>query len=210
MLKILLSKTKKNLEIFGLVLFFIFLKTGSDLSSNIKGISILIGLIAASQLKKHFGYKIGMFFIAGFFSGIVSLAMYWGSLLIYNKFVDLTDFSTERQKLITNILNLNSKMPITIDNESEIIGLSSLNNKTITMRIRAKNYTKKEILTRYSNDVSQFEDEMLKDELKNSCSNNDIKNMISVGIEINMLYLGSDNNQIGNIKINDEKCKLHY
>lgn len=193
--------------IVGLLTAYHFSQTGEEMISKVKAINTIIGIIAAVQLKKHFGYKFGMFLIAGLFSGIVMVATYLGGVFILEK---IDGDSGKRQKVITGMLNMNSKMPMMLDDQFQIVKYSSPNNKTITMHGRFVNYTKNEILADYSNSISQFESEMLKDEQKTSCPQANLKNLFSMGLEMNIEYLGKNNNIVGKINLNDEKCKPYY
>lgn len=193
--------------IVGLLVSYVFSQTGEEMISKVKGINTIIGIIAAVQLKKHFGYKLGMFFIVGVFSGIVMVATFLGGVFILEK---IDGDSGKRQKVIKSMLNMNSKLPIMLNEQFQIVKYSTPNNKTITMHGRFINYTKNEILANYSNSISQFESEMLKDEQKTSCSQANLKNLFSMGLEMNIEYLGKNNNIVGKINLNDEKCKPYY
>lgn len=192
--------------IVGLLTAYDFSQTGEEMISKVKAINTIIGIIAAVQLKKHFGYKFGIFLIVGLFSGIVMAVTYLGSIFISEK---IGGDSGKRQKAIRDILTLNNKMPMMLNDQLQLVKYTSPNNKTITMHMRFVNYTKNEILAEYSNNISQFESEMLEEEQKISCPQANLKNLLSTGLEINVEYLGKNNNIIGKVNLNNEKCKQY-
>ncbi len=171
----------------------------------------IMAIILAFKFKNKIFPKIGMFFLSGLLMGIVYLVTIFLVGMIFNNNLILDNENNEqRQKVITGMLNMNSKMPMMLNDQFQIVKYSSPNNKTITMHGRFVNYTKNEILADYSNSISQFESEMLKDEQKTSCPQANLKNLFSIGLEMNIEYLGKNNNIVGKINLNDEKCKPYY
>ena len=193
--------------IAGLISAYYFSKTGEEIISKIRFINTLIGIIAAIQLKEHLGFNFGLFIIAVLFSGIVMAIAYLISLFLLEK---IDGDSGKRQKIISDMLDINSKMPMMLNDQVQIVKYSSPNNKTVTMHVKFVNYAKSEILVDYSNSISQFELEMLKDEQKTSCSQANLKNLFSMGLELNIEYLGKNNNIVGKINLNKEKCELYW
>ena len=55
--------------IIGILILYHYIQTGEEVITKAKFMNTLIGIIAGTQLKKQFRYKIAMFFVAGFFSG---------------------------------------------------------------------------------------------------------------------------------------------
>lgn len=192
--------------IIGIIIAYDFSQTGEKVFSKVMVINFIIGLIAYYQFKAKFWKSFGMFIIAGLISGLIMAATYLGAVYIFEK---IDGDGGKRQKAITVMLNMNSKLPMMINDELQLIEYSSPNNKTITMHGKFINYTKDDVLTDYSN-VSQFETEMLKQELETSCPVESTKKMFAMGLEMNIEYLGKDNNIIGKINLNDEKCKPYY
>lgn len=174
---------------------------------NISGTGLIMGIIMAVSLKSSFGKKILMFFVSGFLVNILTFII----MLLTAYVINIVDGdSGKRQKVITGMLNMNNTMPIMLNNQLQIVKYSSPNNKTIIMHGRFINYTKNEILADYSNNISLFEAEMLKGEQKTSCPQANLKNLFSMGLEMNIEYLGKNNNIVGKINLNDEKCKPYY
>lgn len=193
--------------IVGIILAYDFSQTGEEVFSKVIAFNFIIGSIAYYQFKAKYWKSIGMFLIASLFSGLVMTATYLIGVYTFEK---IDGNPGERQKAITRLLNINSTLPMKLDDEFQIIKYSSPNNKTVTMHGKFINYTKDEVLAEYSNSTSEFESEMLKNELKTSCPVQSTKKMLATGLAMNMVYLGKDNNIIGEINLNDEKCKPYY
>jgi len=191
--------------IVGIMTAYHFSQTGEEMLSKVKVVNFVIGLIAYYQFKAKFLKSFGMFMIAGLISGLVLISTYLGGVYIFEK---IDSDGGKRQKAITRLLN--STLPMKVNDEFQIVKYSSPNNKTITMHGQYINYTKDEVLAEYSNSISKFETEMLKQELETSCPVESTKNMFAMGLAMNIEYLGKDNNIIGEINLNDEKCKPYY
>lgn len=193
--------------IVGVLIAFHFSQTNEEVFSKVNGINTIIGIIAAVLFKSKIWNKIAMFIFTLLLSGIVMTITYLSSLYIIEK---IEGDSGKREKIISRFLALNNTLPMMMNNQFQVIKYSSSDNQTFTMHGKFVNYTKNEILSDYSNNVSLFENDMLINELKTSCKVASTKEILLTGLSMNIEYTGKDNQIIGTININDEKCKPYY
>lgn len=195
--------------IVALVIFKAYLdgKNANELLVNFKVINTVIGIVAASLLKSRFLKKVGMFFIVAIFSAIVMNITFFSLKEVFHT---VKGESSERQEIINSFLKLNKKVPISIDDESQIIEVSSLDNKILTMYMKYTRYTKDEILAEYDNSISEYEKDILRIELSTSCNTEMIKKILLSGLQLNVEYIGKNNNIVGKISMTNELCKPYY
>jgi len=191
----------------GITIAYHFSQTGEQIISQFKIVNTIVGLVAAAKLKDKFLKEFFMFIVATVLSSLIMMAAYSSSTAIFEK---IGGNSNKRQVVINNLLKKNKDLPIMFNDEIQTINYFSTNNKSITIKNKFINYTKKEVLEDYSNSISQFEKEMLQGEKEASCPNENVKKIFSTGLEMSMEYIGKNNNIIGIIKLNDEICKSYY
>ena len=129
--------------IVGLLILNYYIQTGEELITRAKFINTVIGIIAATQLKKQFRYKIAMFFVAAFFSGLVMAMTYIGGLLLINTF---DTNSIKKQEIINNLLKQNKQLPKNITNDITLINYINENNNAIISQFKI-NDTKENIMS---------------------------------------------------------------
>lgn len=164
----------------------------------------VIGIIAATQLKKQFRYKIAMFFVAGFFSGLVMAMTYIGGLLLINTF---DTNSIKKQEIINNLLKQNKQLPKNITNDITLINYINENNNAIISQFKI-NDTKENIMSEFNN-ISDFERFMLNNELEISCKDKNVQTILSTGLIIKMEYQDRNGNILGKISLDKNKCDLY-
>lgn len=193
--------------IVGVLVAYDFSETGREAISKVNIINTIVALIFAFQFKEKFLSRLAMFIVAGVISGIIMVLTYTSSIYIFEK---INGNNGKRQKIILNMLNTNSKLPVMVNDELQIVKYSSTNSKTITMHGKFINYTKNEILEDYSNKITEFENDMLKQELETSCLDSNGQKLFSLGIDMNIEYLDKNNNIVGKVSLNAKKCKPYY
>lgn len=119
-------------------------------------------------------------------------------------------FENKNNMKIQKLLKLNySKLPMAIDDETMLLKYTSDAENTIKLHIKFTKHTKEEILTDYQGSVSSFEADMLKGELESSCIES-MKNILSDEFINWIAYYDKYDNLVGQIYLNDERCKPYY
>lgn len=190
--------------IIGILILYHYIQTGEEVITKAKFMNTLIGIIVATQLKKQFRYKIAMFFVAGFFSGLVMAMTYIGGLLLINTF-DIN--SIKKQEIINNLLKQNKQLPKNITNDITLINYINENNNAIISQFKI-NDTKENIMSEFNN-ISDFERFMLNNELEISCKDKNVQTILSSGLIIKMEYQDRNGNILGKISLDKNKCDLY-
>jgi hypothetical protein len=184
--------------------------------ASLGGISFIIAIFAASRFKKRTSnkkeklllivYKVAVIFLVGILTFIVMLT----TRITLDKFVEaFLSNNTQREVIINKSLEANKKLPVMLNEHIQLVKYSSNNYESITMHIKYINFTKNEVLAEYANDKNQFEAEILADELKTSCVDTNIRNMLSTGLDFNIEYLGKRDQVIAQITLNKENCQIN-
>ncbi|OCL81564.1 hypothetical protein AAW30_01863 [Arcobacter porcinus] len=160
---------------------------------------LVIAIISAIKFKSNI-IKRFLMFIAMLITTIIF------TLIIFILCSYILDKINENNSIINNFLEMNNKTPIIIDEEKSIIKISSTSNKNITMHVKLRNYTKDEILEDYKNNITLFEEDMLINELELSCNQENIKKILSSGINMEEIFFDKNENIIGIISIDKNKC----
>ena len=160
--------------IVGLLILNYYIQTGEELITRAKFINTVIGIIAATQLKKQFRYKIAMFFVAAFLCSLIMVGTYIGGLLIINT---LEINSIERTKIINNLLKQNTNLPKNIDKDIILIKYINENNNAIISQIKL-NDTKENMMSEFNN-ITNFEKFMMNNVLETSCKDKNVQTTLS-------------------------------
>ena len=191
------------LLIIGIFIGYDAYMIGTDKPTGRFGSIVFILIILQTiNFKANFLKKILMFFSSFFMMAI-----------LLNVIISLTNeilLNINGNKYINAMIKANSKLPKMINEDFQIVKYTSPDSNTIVMQGKFVKYTKDEILEDSSNSISQFENEMLKGEEETSCSNDNVKKLLSTGVRMDIEYLGKNNNIIGKITITDEICKSYY
>jgi len=167
-------------------------------------------LIQTVKFKAPLRKKILMFF-ASFLSLIFVMGITSGiTVLVYTAInTSWTEQSNTKKEYIQRLLAANSKLPVMLNEGLQILKYTSIDSSSIKMHCKFTQYTKDEILSDYNNS-NDFEEDMLDTELKTSCNSKSLKKMSAIGIVTKVVYYGKNNNLIGQIYLDDERCQPYY
>ena len=188
----------------GLLFGFDISQGGEDKIQNIKPIGFILGIIMATQFKGKILSKIGMFFLGGTVTNILTVITY--ILFIYVNSL----FNNTQNLTVQKLLAQNKIFPKMISEEVQALKYTSDSSNNIKLHLKFINYSRSEILLNYENSRNNFERDMLDSELNTSCSSPEVKKMLSDGLVNWIEYYGKNNILIGEIYINNEKCKPYY
>lgn len=186
---------------FGIDYYYISPETANKNSFLL--ICIITAIVATVKFKSNI-FKKFLVFIVMLSATFFFSALIFEATLFISKTIDSSEDT--RVNIIENALQGNKNLPMIINEEAQIIKFSSSNNRNITTHVKFINYTKEEFLEDFQNSVTVFEDYALNSELNTSCHDSKLQNALSNDIEMQMMYLDKDQNIIGIITLNEEKC----
>jgi len=191
----------------GLLIGFDYTQIGENSLSNIKVVGFIMGIIMATQFKASFLKKSLMFFVGGFLTNFLSIAVYF-SFIFINDITAKTGVNQQRNKYLDNMMEQNKNLPMMLNEDLQMLK-NTTNGQDIFVHIKYINYTKNEILEDYTN-VNAFENELLQSELETSCPEKSVKTILQTGIVMKMKYYGENDELIGQIYLNNERCQPYY
>lgn len=176
-------------------------------ASKYGGILFWMSIIITVKYKASFWKKVLMFFASNTIFGIIVTLMIFGV-----EFFGLYNYTNRDKNIIINkiIKKANENLPIILDSEFKMLKMNHRHKDTISTYIQYVNYSKNEILSGYDNNVSNFENEMLENELKSSCNEKHTKQILIKGIVMELVYVDKTNQEIVNIFLTDNLCQPYY
>lgn len=184
--------------IAALIVSYSFLQSG--FTAHIGGLTPIMAIIMTIQYKASYVRKIGMFVMSIFSISVVMMTV----------FLTITNFGNkENEAIINDLLSSNKKLPTMLNSEIKYEAITS-DKKSVTQHLKFINYTKEAILSEYQQNIDAFEKDILLTELKNSCSTENIKKILSNGLIFNQIYYDKNNQIIGQIYMDEKRCIPYY
>jgi hypothetical protein len=185
--------------IAALIVSYSFLQSG--FTAHIGGLTPIMAIIMTIQYKASYVRKIGMFVMSIFSISVVMMTV----------FLTITNFGNkENEAIINDLLSSNKKLPTMLNSEIKYEAITSNDKKSVTQHLKFINYTKEAILSEYQQNIDAFEKDILLTELKNSCSTENIKKILSNGLIFNQIYYDKNNQIIGQIYMDEKRCEPYY
>jgi len=190
----------------GFLLLFSVMQTGYT-TNKIGPILLIMAIIITSNYKANFWKKVLMFFASWILFGVLGISIVFGI-----ESLGLTKSTNQDKNIIINkmIKRANKDLPVMMDNEFKMLKMRFRHKDTISMYMQYVNYSKDKILLEYNNDISKLKNELLQNELKTSCNDNNIKQILSKNITMELVYVDKSNIEIANIFLTDKLCQPYY
>jgi len=191
--------------VIGLLFGVDYSQTGTYSLSNIKLVGLIMGIVMAVQFKANFLSKLGMFFIGEFATNFLSVVVHFSFISLYGLFGN-----NAQELIVQKLLEQNKIYPRMPNEEVQVLKYTSDSGNSVKLHLKFINYTKNEILLDYDNRSDNFEKEKLNRELKVSCKGKGVEKIIADGLIYWLAYYDKSNYLIGQIYLNDERCKSYY
>ncbi len=184
---------------------YAFDSLGYSTTDNKVPLLIWISIILQTKnYKAPFGKKLLMFFASLFSMAFIMGIAMSATMAIYK----ISDNNKVKDIYLNAALKQNQKLPIMINEYIQYVK-NTTNEQDMIAHLKYINYTKNEILADYTN-VNEYEYEQLKAELEISCPKKNLKKILETGIVMKMEYSDKNDELVGHIYLNDERCQPYY